>query len=61
MVIDLKLPQDGNTILLPQRIRLHLRHQDGNQAAIGGQRRTVIRGNLHPGVNSDFFFFSSSR
>ena len=40
------LLQDGDTILLPQRIRLHLRHHDGNQAASCG--------NLHPGVNSVF-------
>ena len=30
MHIDLTLLQDGDTILLPQRIRLHLRHHDGN-------------------------------
>ena len=54
-IIDMKLPQDGDTVLLPQRILLHLRHHDGNQAATCGQRGTGIRGNLHPGVNSDFF------
>ena len=42
-IIDLKLLHDGDTILLPQRIRLH---HDGNQAATCGQRGT--------GVNSDF-------
>ena len=54
-IIDLKLLQDGDTILLPQRIRLHLRHHDGNQAATCGQRGTGIRGNLHPGVNCELF------
>ena len=43
-------------ILLPQRIRLHLRHHVGNQAAIFGQRGTGSRGTFHPGVNSVFFF-----
>ena len=38
----------------PQRIRLHLRHHDGNQTATCGQRGTEFRGNLHPGVSSDF-------
>ena len=57
---DLKLVQDGDTILLPQRIRLHLRHHDGNQAATCGQRGTGIRGNLHPGLNGEFFFFNCS-
>ena len=51
----LNLLQNGDTILLPQRIRLHLRHHDGNQAATCGQRGTGIRGNLHPGVNSELF------
>ena len=55
MHIDLKLLQDGDTILLPQRIRLHLRHHDGNQAANCGQLGAGIRGNLHHGVNRDFF------
>ena len=32
-IIELNLRQGGDTILLPQRIRLHLRHHDGNQAA----------------------------
>ena len=53
--IDLNLQQDGDTILLPQRIRLHLRHRDGNQTATCGQHGTGIRGNLLPGVNSEFF------
>ena len=53
-IIDSKLLQDGVTILLPQRIRLHLRHHDGNQAATCGQCGTGTRGNLHPGVNSAF-------
>ena len=48
--IDLMLLQGGDTILLPQHIRLHLRHHDGNPAATCGQRGTGIRGNLHPGV-----------
>ena len=60
-IIDLMLLHDGDAILLPQRIRLHLRHHDGNQAATCGQRGTGIRGNLHPGVNSEFFFFRRSR
>ena len=42
-IVDLKLLQDGDTILLPQRIRLHLRHHDGNQAATCGQRGTGTR------------------
>ena len=58
--IDLMLLQDGDTILLPQRFRLHLRHHDGNQAATCGQRGTGTRGNLHPGVNSDFLSFQMS-
>ena len=58
MHIDLMLLQDGGTIVLPQRIRLHLRHHDGNQAATCGQRGTGIRGTLHPGVKSDFFYSS---
>ena len=52
--IDLMHLKDGDTILLPQRIRLHLRHHDGNQAATCGQRGTGTRGNLHLEVNSDF-------
>ena len=55
MHIDLMLLQDGDTILLPQHIRLHLRHHDGNQAATCGRRGTGIRGNLHLGANSVFF------
>ena len=55
MHIDMMLLQVGDTIRLPQRIRLHLRHHDGNQAATCGQRGTGTHGNLHPGVNSDFF------
>ena len=51
------LLQDGDTVLLPQRMRLHLRHHDGNQAATCGQRGTGIRGSSHPGVNSVFFLF----
>ena len=42
-------------ILLPQRIRLHLRHHDGIQAATCRQRGNVTHGNLHPGVSSVFF------
>ena len=52
-IVDLQLPQDGDTILLPQRI--HPRHHDGNQAATCGQLGAGTRGNLQPGVNSDFF------
>ena len=37
-VNDLKLLQDDDTTFPPQRIRLHLRHHDGNQAATCGQR-----------------------
>ena len=33
-----------------------IRHHDGNQAATYGQCGTGNRGNLHPGVNSEFFF-----
>ena len=44
--IDLMLLQDGDTILLPQRSRLHLRQHDGNQAATCGQRGNGTRGNL---------------
>ena len=39
-IIDSKLLQDGDTILLPQRI--HLRHHDDNQAATCGQRGTGL-------------------
>ena len=53
--IDLMLLQDVDTILLPQSIRLHLRHHGGFQAATCGQRGTGIRRNVHPGVNSEFF------
>ena len=52
-IIGLMSIQDGDTILLPQRI--HLRHHDGNQAATCGQLGTGTRGSLYPGVNSDFF------
>ena len=52
-IIDLKLLQDGDNILLPQRI--HLRHHDGNQAATCGQLGAGIRGNHHPGLNSEIF------
>ena len=60
--IDLMLLQDGATILIPQRIRLHLhlRHYDGNQATTCGQRGTGTRGNLHPGINSVFLSFQMS-
>ena len=54
--IDFMLLQDGDTILLPQRIRPHLRHHDGNQAATCSQRGTGTHGKLQPGVNRDFFF-----
>ena len=57
-IIDLKHPQDRNTILLPQRIRLQLRHHDGNQGGTCGQRGTGIRGNLHLGVICVFSFWS---
>ena len=53
--IDLMLLQDGDTVLLQQRIRLHLRHHDGNQAVTCGQRGNWDCGNLQPGVNNDFF------
>ena len=52
MHIDLKLLQDGDTILLPRRIHLH--HHDGNRAATCGQREPGFRGNLHDGLSSDF-------
>ena len=42
MHIDLMLQQDGDTIVLPQRIRLRLRHHDGNQAATCGRRGTTV-------------------
>ena len=54
-IIGLKLLHVGDTNVLPQRILLHLRPHDGNQATNCGQRGTGIRGNLHPGVNSDIF------
>ena len=57
-ITDLKLPQDGDTILLPRRI--HLRHHDGNQAANCGQLGVGIRGTRHPGLNSFFFFLHCS-
>ena len=52
-IIDLKLRQDGNTILLPRCI--HLRQHDGYQGAICGQLGAGTRGNHHPGLNSEFF------
>ena len=52
MHIDLMLQHD-------LRIRLHLRHHDGNQTATCGQRGTGTHGNLDPGVNSDFLNRSS--
>ena len=58
-ITDLKLPQDGDTILLPRRI--HLRHHDGNQAANCGQLGAGIRGTRHPGLNSFFFLLSLFR
>ena len=57
-IIDLKFLQDGDTILLPQRI--HLRHHDGKQAATCGQLGAGILGNHHPGLNSEFFLFNCS-
>ena len=41
--IDLMLLQDDSTIFLPQRIRLHLRHRNGNQSVACGQRGTETR------------------
>ena len=52
-IIDMKLLQDGDTILLPQRI--HLRHHEGNQAATCGQLGAGNREKHHLGLNSDFF------
>ena len=57
-IIDLKFPQDADTIFLTRRI--HLRHHDGNQAATCGQHGVGIRGTRHPGLNSHFFFFNFS-
>ena len=54
-IIHLELLQDGDTILLPQRTRLHLRHHDGIQAATCCQRGTGIHRNFRPGVNSELF------
>ena len=59
--IDLMLLQDGDTIFLPQRIRLHLRHHDGNQAVTFGQHGTGTHGTLHHGVNSDYFIVPDER
>ena len=54
-IIDLKLLlHNGDTILLPQRI--HLRNHDDNQAATCGQLGARIRGNHHPGLNSELCF-----
>ena len=50
-IIDLKLLHNGDTILLPQRI--HLRHHGDNHAATCGQLGAGIRGNHHPGLNSE--------
>ena len=58
-IIDLKLPQDGDTILLPRRI--HLRHHDGNQAANCGQLGLGVRGTRHPWLNSSNFLLSLLR
>ena len=57
-IIDLKLPQDGDTVLLPRRI--HLRHHDDNQAATCGHHGAGIHGNHHPRLKSDFFFNCAS-
>ena len=57
-ITDLTVPQDGDAILLPRRTRL--RHYDGNRAATCGQLGAGIRGNHHPGLNSEFCFFSCS-
>ena len=46
------LPQDGDTIFLPRRIRF--RHHHHNQAATGSQLGAGIRGEHHPGLNSFF-------
>ena len=52
-ITDLTVPQDGDTILPPRRIRL--RHHTGNQAATGSQLGARIRGKHHPGLGSNFF------
>ena len=50
-IADLKLVEDGDTILLPGR-RIHLRHRAGNQAATGSQIEAGIRGKHYPGLNN---------
>ena len=60
-IIYWKLPQDGDTIFLPQRIRLHLRHHDGNQAATCVNVELGFVEIFNLGVNNDFFFFNRSR
>ena len=52
-IVDLKLLQDGDTILLAQRI--HLRDHDGNQVSTCGQLGAGIRGNHQSRLNSEFF------
>ena len=54
--IDLMLLQDGDTILLPQPIRLHLRHHDGNQAETCGLLGTGTRGKSSSWSKQWFFF-----
>ena len=51
-IVDLVLLDDDHNILLPQRT--HLRHHDGNQAAICGRFGAGNRGYHHLGWNSDF-------
>ena len=58
-ITDLKLVQDGDSILLAGR-RIHLRHHIGNQASTGCQLGAGNRGKHHPGLNSNFFFFNCS-
>ena len=65
MHIALMLPQDGDTILLPHCIRLHVRHHDGSQAAIWSTWNWDPW-NFHCGVHSVFYrsicvFFSLAR
>ena len=50
-ITDLKIVQDGDTILLLGR-RIHLRHHTGNQAATGSQIEAGIRGKHYPGLNN---------
>ena len=55
-ITDLNLGQDGDFTFPPKR-RIHLRHRTGSRTATCGQLGAGLRGNNHPGLNSEFFLF----